>query len=189
MRLFGEELREVGEGFELEGVAGGIEEEHCRLLADFALEAGVGFDDEVDAGGAEALGEGFPVRLGEDDAEVRDGDVVAIDGIAVRVFGDCGSGLEVGDDLVAEEVEVDPVIGAAAFGTAENLAIKEAGGGEIVDGKGDVKGAEGGHAIQGIAGGEVAGFAGSYDESVEMRYFRGNRVASLWDTPAGWADV
>ena len=41
---------------------------------------------------------------------------------------------------MAEEVEVDPVIGAAAFRAAENGAIEVAGGGEIVNGKGDVKG-------------------------------------------------
>ncbi len=54
--LFGEELGEVGEGFELEGVAGGVEEEHGGLFADLAFEAGVGFDDEGDVGGADAFG-------------------------------------------------------------------------------------------------------------------------------------
>jgi hypothetical protein len=54
--LFGEELAGVGEGFELEGVAGGIEEEHGGLFADLAFEAGVGLDDEFDFGRADAFG-------------------------------------------------------------------------------------------------------------------------------------
>ena len=53
-----------------------------------------------------------------------------------------GFGFVVGDDLVAEEVEVDPVVGAAALRAAQDGAVKVAGGGEIVDGEGDVEGAE-----------------------------------------------
>ena len=55
-----------------------------------------------------------------------------------------------GDDLVAEEVEVDPVVGAAALRAAQNGAVKVACGGEVVDGEGDVKGAEQTHRVQGI---------------------------------------
>ena len=45
-----------------------------------------------------------------------------------------------GDDLVAEEIEVDPFIRAAAFGAAEQAAVEVARGGEIVDRKGEVEG-------------------------------------------------
>jgi len=45
----------------------------------------------------------------------------------------------VGDDLVAEEVEVDPLVRAAAFGTAERGAVEVACGIEVVDGEGDVE--------------------------------------------------
>jgi len=140
--LLSEHLRHVGEGFELEGVSGRIVEEHGGLFADFALEADVGLDLEDLAGLFEAVGEGFPLVHGEDDAEVGDGDGVAVDGVVVfcRFF---GAGLEVGDDLVAEEVEVDPFGAAAAFGAAEGLAVEVAGCGEIVDGEGDVEGGEG----------------------------------------------
>ena len=44
------------------------------------------------------------------------------------------------DDLMAIEVEIDPVGIAAPFGTAKHTAIEMARGGQIVDGKGDVKG-------------------------------------------------
>ena len=91
--LFGEELREIGEGLELEGISGGVEEEHCGLLTDLAFEACVGFDDEFHTCGTDALGERLPVGLGEDDAEVGDGDVVAVDGVAVGVGRVSGLGL------------------------------------------------------------------------------------------------
>jgi hypothetical protein len=60
----------------------------------------------------------------------------------VPVLGRGWFGLVVGDDLVAEEVEVDPVVGAAALGTAQDGAVEVAGGGEIVNGKGDVEGSK-----------------------------------------------
>jgi len=143
-RATAEELGEVGEGFELEGVAGGVEEEHGGLLADFALEADVGLDDEGDVGGLDAGGERLPGVHGEDDAEVGDGDGVSVDGVVVGGVGRGGiAWLEVGDDLVAEEVEVDPLVGAAAFGTAEDGAVEVAGAGEVVDREGDVKWGEG----------------------------------------------
>ena len=47
-----------------------------------------------------------------------------------------------GDDLMAEEVEVDPVVGAAALRAAQDGAVKVACGGEIVNGEGDVEGAQ-----------------------------------------------
>jgi hypothetical protein len=141
--LLGEELAEVGEGFEFKGVAGGVKEEHGRLLAYLAFEAGVGLDDEGDVGGAEAVGEELPVVLLEDNAKVRDGDVVTVHGIAggAKVAG-CGLGLAVGNDLVAEEVEVDRGVGAAAFGAGKDGSVEVASGVEVVDGEGDVEGAQ-----------------------------------------------
>jgi hypothetical protein len=40
---------------------------------------------------------------------------------------------------VAEEVEVHPLRGGAAFRATQDAAVKSAGGGEIFDGKGEVK--------------------------------------------------
>ena len=76
---------------------------------------------------------------------MRDGNLVAVDWIAV-VGGDAtgrGGGLEVRDDLVAVEIEVDPVVGAAAFRAAEDGCVEVARGVEVVDRKGDVKGLDG----------------------------------------------
>ena len=140
--LFGEELTKVAEGFELKCVAGGVEEEHRGLLADLAFKAGVGLDDEGDARSADALGELLPLGLGEDDAEVRDGNVVTIDGIAREAGEVAGrsAGFVVRDDLVPEEIEVDPMLRAPSFRAAENRAVEVAGGGEVIDREGDVEG-------------------------------------------------
>jgi hypothetical protein len=159
--LFCEELGEVVEGFELEGIACGVEEEHGGLLADFALEACVWLDDELCFGGLHAGGERVPVFGGEDDAEVRDGNVVAVDRVGMRGFGDAR--LEVRDNLVAEKVEVDPLLGAATFRAAENCAVEMASGGEVVDGEGDVERAQSGaHGLMILARGWTVQL-GSFD--------------------------
>ena len=49
-------------------------------------------------------------------------------------------GRQVSDDLVAEQVEVDPVLGAASLTASEQLAVEATRGGEVVDGKGEVEG-------------------------------------------------
>ena len=64
---------------ELNGVARWIKEEHRGLFARLALETDVRFDDEVGAGGLQALCEFVPLLHGEHDAEVTAGDVVAVD--------------------------------------------------------------------------------------------------------------
>ena len=45
-----------------------------------------------------------------------------------------------GDDLVAVEIEIDPMVGAAAFGAAEQFAVEAPRGGKVVDRKGEVEG-------------------------------------------------
>jgi hypothetical protein len=42
---------------------------------------------------------------------------------------------------VAKEIKIDPFGRASALGAAQKFAIKSAGGDQIVDGKGEVKGA------------------------------------------------
>jgi hypothetical protein len=43
---------------------------------------------------------------------------------------------------MAEEVEVNPDVGAAAFGTPKDGAVEVARGSEVIDRKGDMKGAQ-----------------------------------------------
>ncbi len=55
-----------------------------------------------------------------------------------RVFGLC-SGIEVGDDLVAEQIEIHPIRRAAAHRATEHIAIKRAGRRQIVNRESQVK--------------------------------------------------
>jgi hypothetical protein len=45
-----------------------------------------------------------------------------------------------GDDLVPVEIEIDPMVRAAAFGAAEQFAVEAPSGGKVVDRKGMVEG-------------------------------------------------
>jgi hypothetical protein len=68
---------------------------------------------------------------------MRHRDVVAVDRIdRSRAHGIDG---QMRDELMAVEVEVDPPVGAAAFAAAEQLTVKPSRGGEVVDGKGQMK--------------------------------------------------
>jgi len=62
---------------------------------------------------------------------------VPIDGIRVRLLRTCR--LVVRDNLVAEEIEVDPLLRTAAFGTPQHSAVKMTGRVEIVDGESKMK--------------------------------------------------
>src|SRR5215469_3584371 len=68
----GEELPEVFEGFELERVARGVEDEQRRLLAGGALEAGVGLHHPFNLVLLQARGELPPLRAREHHAAVGD---------------------------------------------------------------------------------------------------------------------
>src|SRR5207302_2661293 len=107
------------------------------LLGGLALEAGVRLDDELRPGGRQARGERVPVGGLQDRPEVAHRHVVAVDG-AGGLMTDLPGG-QVGDDLVAVEIEVDPVVAGAAFGAAEQAAVEGARLGQVTDGKGEVE--------------------------------------------------
>lgn len=81
-----------------------------------------------------------PVIHRQHDAKMRHRNVMAIDGIFDR--NRLCRGIEMRDDLVPEQVEVDPLSGASPFGTAQYTAIKGARRRQIVNGKGQVKGSD-----------------------------------------------
>ena len=90
------------------------------------------------AGRAQPLGERVPRIPFDHHAEMRHGHVVAVDRV---VDGRAGSAVDrqVRDELVAEEVEVDPLGGAAAFGAAEQLAIEPARVAQAANGYGQME--------------------------------------------------
>ena len=115
----------------------------------------------------------MPVFGGEDDAEVRYGDVVTVYGVVMGLL-IRGLRFVVRDDLVAEEVEVDPGIGAAAFSAAENRAVKVTGSGQVVYGEGDVEGAQA-HLVM------ILGFEPTADPcGDDRRKSKGHATADFW---------
>src|SRR5690606_36977816 len=71
-------------------------------------------------------------------SEMRDGDILSVHRIAARCCG--GIFLQVNDQLVAKEVEVDPMVAASAFCATQGFAIKGTGAFQITDGDSEVKG-------------------------------------------------
>ena len=136
--LLCEELAHIRKCLELQRIARGIEKEHGGLLAHLALESNVGFDDELDAGCSKSIGERLPVLHRKDDTEVGNGNVVPVDRIVMRVVA-VRSRLQMRDDLVSEEVEVDPLCGTTSFRTAECPTVKCARGIQVIHGKGNMK--------------------------------------------------
>ena len=51
-------------------------------------------------------------------------------------------GVKMGDDLMPEQVEIYPLRGTAALRTTQHATVKTAGGGKVVDGKGEVEWAD-----------------------------------------------
>jgi hypothetical protein len=124
-QLFCKKLIDVGESLELQSIACGIEEKHGSLLADLALEADVWFDDEANVCATESIGQSLLSVHCEDDTKVRNRDIVAVYGIVVLV-GEIRTDLQVCDDLMAEEIEVYPLSGTAAFGTTQYSPVEVA---------------------------------------------------------------
>lgn len=106
------------------------------MLAGLAFKSRIRFNQEVDFAG-KAFGEVAPALHIENEAKMAHWN-----GLGINVRRCSGRALvrrEMCDDLVAEKVEVDPVLAAAAFRAAEQVPIKCAGYGEVVNGKGEVE--------------------------------------------------
>src|SRR5262249_38905610 len=110
-----------------------------RLFAYLPLKADIRLDHELRAERPEPRRERFPLIPCEHDAEVRHGHVMTVDGIAVHAFLRSRFRVLVDYELMAEEIEVDPLLAGAAFFEPEHAAVEVARGGEVVDGNGQMK--------------------------------------------------
>ncbi len=138
--LVREELSQIRERLEFERIAGGVQEEHGGLFPHLTCEPGVRFDDECDAGGTNTPSQFAPLRRVEHHPEMWYGHIVAVDGITLaRTVPRGGVRLQMRDDLVAEEIEVDPFSRTAAFRAAEHRAVEAARCREIIYGERNVK--------------------------------------------------
>jgi hypothetical protein len=122
--LFGKQLTDILEGFKLQRIAGGVEEEHRCLFAREAFEPDIGFDNEFDGLLAQSVFQGFPVCPFQYDAKVRDGYIVSIYGVCVEAVLLLGAGFPMDDELMTEKIEVDPGIGASSFFASEYIAVE-----------------------------------------------------------------
>jgi hypothetical protein len=126
-----EYLSVLGKRLELQRISRRVDKEHGPLLAWLADESHVWWDHELDLLLSKAFREELEIIDGQNDAEVWHRNVVAIDGI-VRDRRTLGN--EVRDDLMPEQVPIDPVGCRPALATAKNLAVEGACGLEVVDG-------------------------------------------------------
>ena len=191
-RLFGsprggKELRlDIGKGFEFQRVATGVFEKHRVLFAGFSFEANVWFDDEVINKRANTIGERVPHVDFEDDTEMRNRDCMVID--RVVVLGDAAlraqCRVEVRDQLVAEEIEIDPRGVAASFGQSHFDAIEFACFIDVTDLDGEMKrGKHGGVPLRLVCGGRRGN--GNLSATAEKASCAGANVCRLAEL--GWA--
>jgi hypothetical protein len=136
-----EDLRLVPKGLEFQRVPTRVPEEHRRLLARLPDKSHAGLDDELDAGRPQPLGESTPFFHWQDDPEMRYRHFVAVNRVHHPIT--ARPGLQVGNDLMAIEVEVDPGLGAPALWAAEQASVEGAGRREIVNREGEVEGGRG----------------------------------------------
>ena len=73
----------------------------------------------------------------QNNAEMRNGHVMPIHGI-MRRYAACRR-IQMRDNLVAEKVEIDPLVGRPPFGAAHDDAVKMARFGKVVDGKSEME--------------------------------------------------
>ncbi len=122
MKFLREKLCGVGHRLELERIAGGVEQEHRRLLAGLTCEANRGGDHELGSRALQPLGERAPFVHRQDQPEMRHRHRVAVDRVDRAALDRIRS--KVGNDLVAVKVEIDPMIGASAFRAPEQVAVE-----------------------------------------------------------------
>lgn len=132
--------RIVGKTLELQGIAAGVAKEHCGLLTDLPRKTHVRLDAEHGACGAQPFGQSVPVGAFQHHTEMRHRNIVAVDRIAVLFSGTPRRKMR--DDLMTEQIEVNPAIGTTALFTSEHLSIKRSRGRKAVDGKGQMEWAD-----------------------------------------------
>src|SRR5918994_7386782 len=112
------------EALELERGAAGVEKEHGRLLSRLSRVADSGLENEGNPRAADAIGQGRKRLPLQQRPEMRHRHLKALDlpGMVGRRHRAGG----VRRDLVSEEIEVDPGIGAASLRAAEDIAVEPA---------------------------------------------------------------
>jgi len=108
------------EGLELERVAGRVHKKHRGLLTCLALEPRARLDHKLDPVSPQMLRQLSPLLRAQNNAAMRHGYALAIDGIEVagQFPGAAEIGIQMADELMAVEVEIHPIRRAAALHTS-----------------------------------------------------------------------
>jgi hypothetical protein len=85
-----------------------------------------------------AFCQGLPLAHVQNNAEMRDGDVMPIHRIMRRNA--ARRRIQMCDNLVAEKIEIDPLVGRPPFGAAHDAPVKMPRFGKIVDRKSEMEG-------------------------------------------------
>jgi hypothetical protein len=115
------QLTWIAERFEFQGIARRVQEKHGRLLPGLTLETNVGLDHKCDARCLDLLGENMEFIPVQHHAKVGHRHVVTIHRVVMLL--DFFRG-EMGDDLMTEQVEIDPLFTGPSFGAAQHCAVK-----------------------------------------------------------------
>ena len=138
MSLSCKKLTDIGERFELKRISSRIEEEHRSLFAHLTLEPNIGFNHKVNPGSSQPIRKRLPIVHRQHDAEVRNWNIVAIHRIVVRLLR--RTRLQMRNNLVAEEIEIDPLRRTSSLCTSQRASVKSTSSIEIIDRKRDMKG-------------------------------------------------
>ena len=139
--LTGKQLIEISKSFHFNRVARGVAEEHRRLLTRLALETDLRRDLEFCPRRSKPVGQRLSIGQREDYAEMRHRHPVAINRIGASI-GARAITNTVRDNLMPEEIEIDPVIRTPPFRAAHNAAPKCARLSQIAHRKGEVERAQ-----------------------------------------------
>lgn len=135
----------ITEAFEFQRIPAWVEQEQCRLLADFARETDAGLDHETHIERAQTRSERLPRTPFQDETEVAHRHALSVDLVAQRRVAFFRP--QVRGELVAVEIEIHPPLRAPALGAAEDIAVEMARRDEIVDGEGQMEAGIVGHRL------------------------------------------
>src|SRR6185437_3399983 len=118
-------------GFEFDDIPSTIIDEHDRLLLHIAGEDNLRLCKKIGLRRLQAIGHLVPLVRRDDDAEMaaRRGNARRIDG---RRTMRCVVRFDMGDEMVAEEIEVYPLLRATPFLAAKQVAVERTRAGKIL---------------------------------------------------------
>ncbi len=133
----GKHLPIIRKGLKFQRIPAGIADEHGLLLAGFSRKAQIGLDDKLSVRSGQTLGELIKAVIIQDQAEMPDRDLFAVDRIGRPSLAKLGR--QMGDDLMAEQIKIDPMIALPPRAAAQHAGVEGPRRLQFVDWKRKVK--------------------------------------------------